>query len=429
MRTVFFICLMMCAMVLNAQPKIVFDKYTHDYGPVSSQFLIPAYFTFTNQGDQPLAILIIEKSPNIIAKYKNKFYAPNERGVITVFFDNNKLGYFKEDFRVFTNQSDKPLVLTVKGRNVDILECNSNDNIEDKGFCKIYVVDEVTKQPIKDALIKITQFNELKSEFSTDKEGLTKGKLGQGQFDIQIDADGYQELNKKISVSFSGQVFVYELVPKEEGPGDMIVDIPEEKPREVMDEVLPVDKYAPNNIILLLDVSLSMKNNRKFVLLSEATNQLIDVLRPIDYVSVISYATEPALLATGVTGDQKDTLHAIINSLAVFGVTNGVKGLDMAYKLAAQNHLASGNNQVILATDGKFTSTTDQENELEKLIELNKLNGNILSIVGFGRDEEAVERLKNIAILGGGKYMHVEEEEEISSLLIDEIKEKSFIQK
>ena len=422
---------MMCALALNAQPDIVFDKNTYDYGPVSSQWLVPAYFTFTNQGDQPLAILVIKKSSNIIARYKNKFYAPHEQGVITVFFDNNKLGYFKEDIEVYTNQSEKPIILTVKGRNVDILECNSNENIEDKGYCRIYVVDKETKLPVKNASLKVMKFSDLQNELTTDNEGMAKGKLGLGQFNMNITAVGYNELIEKMSVSFSGQVFVYELDSKqgEEPEKEVIVDIPRDMPSSEKEYELPIDKYSPNNIVLLLDISLSMKNNRKFELLSEASNQLIDVLRPIDYVSVIAYSTDPIMLATGITGNQKDTLHAIINSLSVFGVTNGVKGLDMAYKMAAQNHLENGNNQVILATDGKFTSSANQQNELEKLIELNKLDGNILSIVGFGRDEEAVERLKNIAILGGGKYMHVEGEEEISLLLIDEIKEKSLIQK
>lgn len=431
MRFVYLFGLVYILTYVKVQAQIVFDKYTHDYGPVSSQMLIPGQFYFTNTGDRPLAILRIEKSPDVIVKYENRFYSLNEKGLLTVFFDNNKLGTFREDIKVYTNQSNEPVKLTIKGRNVDILDCNSKKNREDKGFSTIYVIDKNTKQPLKNAWVQFHGHHISDKELRTNRKGMIQEKFGRGQYTIQISSDGYQRLVKKLYISCSGQVFIYEL---EAEINDMTIkepiekDIPQDQVQEVNTEVFPVERYSPNNIVLLLDVSLSMANNEKLFLLKNAINQFISVIRPVDKVTVIAYSTNPRLLASGTSGNGKDTLHRIIDSLNAFGITDGVKGLDMAYKHATLNFIADGNNQIILATDGKFTASGMQDVELEKLIELNSKGGNILSIIGFGHDEKAIENLQKIATLGGGKYLHVEAGEDLSTLLIEEIKNNSLIQ-
>ena len=52
-----------------------------------------------------------------------------------------------------------------------------------------------------------------------------------------------------------------------------------------------------------------------------------------------------------------------------------------------------------------------------------------ISIIGFGVDEKAIGFMKELAKYGRGKYIHVTSKDDISTILIDEIKANSFIGK
>ena len=76
--------------------------------------------------------------------------------------------------------------------------------------------------------------------------------------------------------------------------------------------------------------------------LLRSINNLIDVLRDIDNVSLISYAESPKILIQGIPGNQKTTLTNQINGLEAKGITRGVKGLHKAYELAQQKKVLQG---------------------------------------------------------------------------------------
>lgn len=209
-KHVLFLLVGVFPVLILAQPQIEFDKYSHNYGPVSSQILVPAYFSFINTGNEPLAIILIEKGDDVIVKYENKFYNPNEGGELLVFHDNNKLGKFNEKLRVYTNQSEDPILLKIKGRNVDILECKGEKERE-KEYCTIYVVDKQNKQPIKNAKVTLSNYSGNYYHKSTNRNGKIILKIGKGNYNIKIEAANYLLKQANIYVSHSGQLFVYEL--------------------------------------------------------------------------------------------------------------------------------------------------------------------------------------------------------------------------
>lgn len=50
-----------------------------------------------------------------------------------------------------------------------------------------------------------------------------------------------------------------------------------------------------------------------------------------------------------------------------------------------------------------------------------------VSIIGFGLDTEVVERMKDMAIIGNGTYLHVSTKEDIGNKMLEEIKSESLI--
>ena len=75
----------------------------------------------------------------------------------------------------------------------------------------------------------------------------------------------------------------------------------------------------------------------------------------------------------------------------------------------------------VLKPDGSLSV-----DDIQRLIVDNADKGITLSIIGFGLDDQALERMKDMAKAGKGKYIHVSEGKDISNLLIDEVKENSY---
>ena len=190
---------------------------------------------------------------------------------------------------------------------------------------------------------------------------------------------------------------------------------------------MPEDKYAANNIVLLLDVSSSMLYERKFTLLQQSVNNLVMVLRPIDNVSIITYARDAKIVLGGIPGSEKEKIMGVVQELTASGITQGVKGLNTAYDLALKKFIARGNNQIILATDGEFSEKNVTDEYYKQFITGYAAKGIKLSILGFGMNEEAINRMKKMTAYGEGRYIHIDSEKYIKDVLINEIKAMSFM--
>ena len=432
MRKIFLLVLTLTLPVYNmlAQPAITFLKTSHDFGMVANLDYPPAAFEFKNTGDQPLAILMVNKAPDIKVGYEKKFIQPGETGRILVLPDLNKMGPFDEKIEVMTNAGAAMYTLTIAGEVTSIQACFPDKT--DMNVRKVIVINKVTKDPVPGAAIAFTFNMSTKFAEVANRRGEVVRELKTGQYAVLVKASGYEDLSKQFYLRRSQPVLYFELnplqVPAVTAP-EITRDepVPPSQPQPVITStVLPEDQYAANNLVLLLDVSLSMKSDNKLEQLKASVKNLVEVLRPIDKVSLITYAGSPTILLKSVDGNEKEKMIAAIDPLQPGGVTNGVKGLESAYQLAKRKFVTSGNNQIILATDGKFTAGGLSVDDIQRLIVDNADKGITLSIVGFGLDDQALSRMKDMAAAGKGKYIHVSEGKDISNLLIDEVKENSY---
>jgi Ca-activated chloride channel family protein len=170
-----------------------------------------------------------------------------------------------------------------------------------------------------------------------------------------------------------------------------------------------------------------MRNNGKFTLLQQSVNNLVMALRGIDNVSVITYAGTAKVILSGIPGSEKEKIMGVVQELKAEGITQGVKGLNTAYELATNKFITGGNNQIILATDGEFSEKNIADEYYRQFITGYAEKGIRLSILGFGINEEAIDRMKKMASYGEGNYIHISSEKYIKDALIDEIKGMSFM--
>lgn len=418
-----------------SQPNISFSKKTHDFGRVANLSYPPTNFSFTNTGNEALAILMANKSKSVKVSYTKGFIQPGESGQLLVLPDLNTLGMFEETISLVTNASGDPAQITIRGEVVSIQACFPN--ADDWNIRKIVVTDIDTKTPIENVSINLTHNMSKQFSAKTGKDGTWTGEMPIGQYNFQLDANNYHSVNLDKYIARSVPVLFFEMdMIAPQAPRDEI-EIIEPEPtlsEEVIEpaspiessSLLPVGLYAANNIVLLLDVSYSMRANKKLELLKQSINNLAEVLREIDNVSLITYAGTPKTILESTNGSNTALIQANVNALSASGITNGVKGLESAYSIASSNLIATGNNQIILATDGMFTGGTQQPEAFKEMISDYAAQGIILSIIGFGVDEDAKNFMMDMSLQGQGSYIHVSTEDDISETLIEEIKDKSI---
>ena len=132
-----------------------------------------------------------------------------------------------------------------------------------------------------------------------------------------------------------------------------------------------------SNLVFLLDVSGSMNSPDKLPLLKTAFGMLVDQLRPRDRVAIVVYAGAAGLVLPSTPGSEKETILDALHSLEAGGSTAGGAGIQLAYKVAAENHIEGGNNRVILATDGDFNVGVSSDSEMIRLIEEKRNAGDL----------------------------------------------------
>jgi Tol biopolymer transport system component len=161
---------------------------------------------------------------------------------------------------------------------------------------------------------------------------------------------------------------------------------------------------AENNLILLLDISASMKQADKLPMLKESIKNLITYMRAVDRISIVTYSSDARVLLDGVSAAEQAAINKAINNLGGGGGTNSKVALKKAFKIAGDNYIEGGNNRIILATDGYFDLT-----ELNKIVEKgcnqNQVQLSIFSFGKLGREQDG--KFERLAELGSGNHSNI----------------------
>ena len=181
------------------------------------------------------------------------------------------------------------------------------------------------------------------------------------------------------------------------------------------------ERMAPGNLVFLVDVSGSMDEPGKLPLVKESLLMLTDRLRPQDRVAIVTYAGQTGLLLPSTPGTQKAAIRRAIESLSSGGATNGAGGILAAYAAVRENYIPSGNNRVILATDGDFNVGVSTDDQLVKLIERERNDGIALTVLGFGTGNYQDAKMESLADHGNGNYAYIDDIGEARKALVEEM--------
>lgn len=175
------------------------------------------------------------------------------------------------------------------------------------------------------------------------------------------------------------------------------------------------------NLVFLVDVSGSMTPADRLPLIRSALKLLTGQLRPVDRVSIVSYASGTRVVLPPTPGDDKARIDNAIDSLDAGGATYGEAGLRLAYAQAREAKIAGGINRVLLATDGDLNIGVTNKQELKALVEAERKNGIGLTTLGVGDSNFNEALMKQLADAGNGSYHYLDSLQEAHKVLVNEM--------
>ena len=438
MNKILVILFLLIAPFLKAQ--VVFNTSHHNFGEVNSEDQKYFDFTLTNAGKVPAFILRIEEPYGIDAKFSNKEIAPDSTVIVRIKYTPKRKGKFKKDVPVWISVNNEPITFTVEGeaKTFDInesLACPdfkvNKQPIDLKSDLKINVIDVNTKNPIENATVEIIWDGLVYKNLKTDKNGEIIQNLKWDNYYFVVNAEGYGTKEQDVYVNKNNNTIEFQLGEPTEEELAIVEDTTPVEPEEIPEPedtisttALPVNLYAPNNVVFCIDVSVSMKQKGRLDLLKASMIELLNGLRTIDKLAIVTYAssTETVLESNFVTN--KAEIIKLIQELEAGGYTAGGKGIKKAYQVARASFIEEGNNQVIIATDGAFNLDKGDKGILND-VEANLKKGVTISVVGVKNEKWTVKSMTDIAETGGGHYLHIESFSQAQQVLMNEIKTNS----
>lgn len=170
-------------------------------------------------------------------------------------------------------------------------------------------------------------------------------------------------------------------------------------------------RIPPANLVFLIDASGSMDLPNKLPLIKSAFSLLVNNLRAIDTVTIVTYGNTVGVWMPPTSGTDKKKILKAIDDLTPQGATPGEAGIRAAYRVAKSEFIKGGNNRVILATDGDFNEGETSEDELEKLVTQYKDWGIYLTCLGVGMGNYKDSKLEALAKKGNGNFAYLDDEQ------------------
>jgi Ca-activated chloride channel family protein len=146
---------------------------------------------------------------------------------------------------------------------------------------------------------------------------------------------------------------------------------------------------------------------------------LTDQLRGSDKVAIVVYAGSAGVVLPSTTGHQKMKIKQALTQLRAGGSTAGGRGIELAYKIAAENFVKGGNNRIILATDGDFNVGPRSDGDMLKLIEQKRGSGIFLTVLGYGMGNLKDSKMELLADKGNGNYAYIDNISEARKVLVN----------
>jgi len=152
----------------------------------------------------------------------------------------------------------------------------------------------------------------------------------------------------------------------------------------------------------------------------------LDAVRVEEMVNYFSYdydlpiSVHPFSTQTTLTTCPWNQKHQVLHVVLQATEEPDLFAINTAYQIAEKHFIKSGNNRVILATDGDFNVGVSSDQGLVELIEQKRKSGIFLSVLGYGYGNYQDGKMQMLANKGNGNHAYIDSAREAYKILIRE---------
>ncbi len=438
-----------CIVQLKAQ--MVGDKTSMDLGAIENYNNDTVYFYFTNTGSKTVYFLPVQPGEDYQVLCSKKTIEPGEVFTIGLIYYTEKRGRFSIEVPLNFSSSFEPIKIKLSGQIKSIhpnalTVCPSIENskpLNNRVPLNIVVRDKVTNEQIKNPKVNVVQNHKTINCVPGFRNIAFQCNCEYGRIKVNAEKEGYLPNSMVFDYNQENNTCLIYIEPLPIREPDTLRSVYKPQivvkkdtaieppvvyvPASTVDNGFNSPAYKPNHLIFVIDVSGSMKDSTKLPYLKASMKALIEVLRPQDYITLITYSSKVRVVFENVNGQSKSALLYAIDTLTARGASLGAEGVNLAYDMAHQHFIIGGNNQIFLATDGLFNGNHFNENDLFKMVkhEANK-NQIRLTTIAFGKTAKALTFLSVLAEKGKGKLLRILNLNTDKEVLIEEVKASSM---
>jgi len=451
MRRLFAIFFFQFLMCLSAQDAMS-DRQVWDFGDVLFWKNDTARFKVRNATDKDFVFLPTYYREEAAIFFNTRLVELGKTVEVYMVYYTTRKGKFQLDVPLYISSRTEPLMFKLKGNIKGFdpsvqLRCpvvnpaNADDNKQEK-MVQVYIRNRNTDEKIKPDEFSVQENNGKRVRLDPYNEEFRMAVIP-GNYRVSCTKTGFEDYLAIITIEPYQSKFIIYMDPKpveepvvaenETGSGrdatsyelSLMDTIENEEHIHPDDSLLESNLYKINNLVFIVDASMSMKRDGKMETLKSTMATLFSALRSDDRLGVIGFRNQAKVIHPHGPVDNKDSIYNRINRLKTEGGTNGAAALQLAYQQARQHFQPDGNNQIVLVTDGVFTTGGMSRKATEKMISDASKEGIHLSTIMVGQNPAALELLKHLSALGGGNNIHILPEVDSQSLLLEMVKNQS----
>lgn len=435
---------------LSAQD-VVPDRQVWDFGDVIFWKNDTARFKIRNATDKDFVFLPIYYKEDVAIFFSSRLAEPGKSIEVSMVYYTTRKGKFHLDVPLYISSRAEPLMFKLTGNIKGFdpsaqLRCpvvnpeNPSDNRIEK-MVQVEIRNRNTDERIKPDEFSVKENSGKRVRLEPYSEGFRMA-VSPGNYRVSCTKSGFDDYLALITLEPYQNKFIIYMDPKpvEEpavtgndagGRDATTADLPlmdtleNEEHLHPDDGLLESNLYKINNLVFIVDASMSMKRDGKMETLKSTMAILVSALRSDDRLGVIGFSSEARVIHPHGPVDNKDSIYSRINRLKTEGGTNGGAALKLAYEQAKLHFQTDGNNQIVIVTDGVFTTGGMSRKAMEKMITDANSAGIHLSTIMVGQNPTGLELLKHLSNLGGGNNIHILPDANGQSMLLEMVKTQS----
>ncbi len=414
---------------------------SHQFGVMYQSSPRYADIEVRNEGNDEALLFRVEVPRYVEVKFSSKSIAPSSSEYIRFHINPREAGPFDIEAKVYASPWSEPRLIRLQGESTfasSYVPCPDFSSVpgSSRGVFTLSLRD-ARGEPIPNAVVRSFSGGRSQATARSSDQGELSFELPSGPQLLSI-ALGDRELDTLVYLPSYDSYLAWELPFAVQGLSAKIepASIEREKLEDVPDKSMasdtdsepdskrmPRSKFKQNNVVFLVDVSTSMRQQNRLELLKISMIDLLEALRDDDRFALISYASDTQVLIEAREGLNRDEAAELISSLEAKGATEGAKAIRSAGRLARKQYLPEGNNQVILATDGAFNEGAAQA---KRLVNKYRRSGVLTSVLCIRCGAFTSKEMGELVEVGGGRMVPIDSAGDAGEKLIEEIKRSAL---